>query len=105
MLGTAPYDALAICVAAPTSATTGGGVSVPAPLDLLGMLSCQLLVPPVLMALRVTGNTGMDRGYAAVELTLPLVAIGGSEFAAQWVVLDPASLAYAVTERCEFRLQ
>lgn len=105
VLGSAPTDSLALCVVAPFAATTGGGVTVPAQLDPLGIPGCTLLVPPVITALRLTGSSGMDRGYAAVDLAVPFVAAGGTRYAAQWVVLDPLSLGYAVTARYEFRVQ
>ncbi|HEX5050820.1 MAG TPA: VCBS repeat-containing protein [Planctomycetota bacterium] len=105
VLGSAPPDALAFCVVAPAGATSAGGVVVPTPLDPLGLPGCMLLVPPVLVALRVTGSTGMDRGYADVDLMPALVPTGGTPYAAQWVVLDPITLSFATTARYEFRVQ
>ncbi|MEO6597990.1 MAG: hypothetical protein ABIP94_24870, partial [Planctomycetota bacterium] len=103
--GSAPPDALALCVIASVAATNGGGTTIPTLLDPLGLTGCTLLVPPVLMALRVTGSIGMDRGYADVDLRPALVPTGGTEYAAQWVVLDPITLAHATTARYEFRVQ
>jgi hypothetical protein len=105
VLGSAPPDALALCAVAPVAATSGSGVNVPLLLDPLGLSGCTLLVPPVLAALRVTGSAGMDRGYADLDLPPALVPTAGTQYAAQWVVLDPVTLAYATTARYEFRVQ
>lgn len=100
VLGSAPPNAFAVCVAAPTSLTFA-----PLALDVLGMAGCDLLVPPAILELRLTGGSGMERGYAAFDIQAAMVPTGGVEYAAQWVVLDPATLAYATTARCEFRVQ
>jgi hypothetical protein len=105
VLGSAPENALALCIVAPVASTIGGGFTVPAALDPFGLSGCTLLVPPVLTAARLTGNAGMDRGYAAVDLMATLVPAGGAPYAAQWIVLDPVTLAHAATARFEFRVQ
>jgi hypothetical protein len=47
----------------------------------------------------------MDRGYAACDFASTMAAAGGTAFAAQWVVLDPATLAHATTQRLQFAVQ
>jgi len=101
VLGSAPTDAFAVCVAAPTSLA----LATPVPLDFLGLPGCDLLVAPAITELRVTGASGMDRGYAAFDFPSAMVPTGGVEFAAQWVVLDVSNLQYATTARYEFRVQ
>lgn len=101
VLGSAPTSAFAALVAAPTTINLPG----PVPLDFLGLSGCDLLVAPALVELRLTGAAGIDRGYAAFDFPSTMAAIGGVEFAAQWVVLDPNSLQYATTPRYEFRVQ
>lgn len=101
VLGSAPPNAFAVLVAAPTSTSLPG----PVPLDFLGLPGCDLLVAPVITELRLTGATGIARGHAAVDVPSPMLPGGGSEFAAQWVVLDPVTLRYAATARYEFRVQ
>jgi hypothetical protein len=101
VLGSAPANAFAVCVAAPTSLA----LPAPVPLDFLGLPGCNLLVPPAITELRLTGVAGMDRGYAAFDFPSAMVPTGGVEFAAQWVVLDPATLQHATTQRYEFRVQ
>lgn len=101
VLGSAPRNALAVLVAAPTSTNLPG----PLPLDFLGLPGCDLLVAPVITEIRFTGASGLDRGYAAVDIPAPILPLGGNEFAAQWVVLDPPSAQFATTARYEFRVQ
>ncbi len=101
VLGSAPPNAFAVLVASPTSTV----LPAPIALDFLGLPGCSLLVPPVILELRATGAAGMDRGYAAFDFPSPMVATGGVEFAAQWVVLDPATLQFATSARYEFRVQ
>jgi hypothetical protein len=105
VLGSAPPGALAFCVAAPDTATAANGATVPLPLDLFGLAGCTLLVPPAIVGAHVTGTAGFDRGYAAVEVPHRIVGSGGMAFAAQWVVLDLATLGYATTARHEFLMQ
>jgi len=42
---------------------------------------------------------------AAFDFPSTMAAANGSQFAAQWVVLDPATLDHATTQRLEFRVQ
>lgn len=101
VLGSAPANAFAVCVVAPTSMSLGS----PVPLDFLGLPGCDLLVAPAILELRLTGAAGMDRGYAAFDFPSTMAVTGGVEFAAQWVVLDPITLEHATTQRYEFRVQ
>lgn len=101
LLGSAPPNALAILVVAPTSTV----LPAPVPLGFLGLPGCDLLVEPAILEQRLTGSVGMDRGYAAVDFPAAMAATGGVEFAAQWVVFDPATLQHATTQRYEFRVQ
>ena len=105
VLGSAPPTSFAWCAVADAAANTFAGLNLPLALDPYGFTGCTLLVPADVNAVRFTGSTGFDRGYAEVNLSFPLVATGGLHFAAQWLVLDPATSGFAATPRCEFRVQ
>jgi hypothetical protein len=78
------------------------------PIDLasLGFASCTLYVDPIATFLQVTGTTGIDRGYAATDLPHLLSATAvGTDAVAQWLVFDPATVAYAATQMHAIRLQ
>lgn len=75
-------------------------MGIPLPIDLgwLGMPGCKAYVGPDVHYLRAMGNTGIDKGYAAVDLPFQLSPAGlGTPLVAQWLVFDPASLGYATT--------
>lgn len=77
------------------------------PVDLtpFGFAGCKVYVDPVAVFLQVTGTTGIDRGYAAVDLPHPLsAATTGTDLVAQWLVIEPASGAYAATQMHAIRL-
>jgi FG-GAP-like repeat len=105
VLGSAPPGAFAWCAVAFAPDTTGGGVTVPLAMDPYGFANCTMLVPPVSAIAARVGPAGIESGYAQVDMPLPLVATLGTAYAAQWLVLDPTTLAYAATSRHEFRLQ
>lgn len=78
-----------------------------APVDLtpFGFAGCRVYVDPVTTFLQITGTTGIDRGYAAVDLPHPLSAAAtGTDVVAQWLVLEPATGAYAATQMHAIRL-
>jgi hypothetical protein len=81
----------------------------PAPavdLSPFGFTGCTAYVDPVVTFAQVTGATGIDRGYAAIDLPYPLSpAAVGTEVFAQWLVLEPATGNYAATQRHSIRLQ
>jgi hypothetical protein len=82
--------------------------AMPTPVDLspIGFANCTIYVDPAASYLRVTGTLGIDRGYAAVDLPYPLTAAAiGTDAVAQWVVFDPATLAFAATQMHAIRLQ
>jgi hypothetical protein len=70
------------------------------PLNLFGPDSCEVLALPELSAFQLTGaGPGIDRGYAAVDLPFQFsAAVSGTDLVAQWLILDPATLAFAATE-------
>jgi len=105
VLGSASPGALAFCLVASAGASTFGGLSLPLSLDPMGFTGCTAYVPPHVVCTRAVGSNGFDLGYAAVELPLPLVATQGTQWAAQWFVIDSATAGYAATPRHEFRLQ
>jgi hypothetical protein len=77
------------------------------PVDLtpFGFAGCAVYVDPVATFLQTTGTTGLDRGYAAVDLPHPLSAAAtGTDVVAQWLVLEPATGAYAATQMHAIRL-
>jgi hypothetical protein len=82
--------------------------ALPTPVDLsaFGFAGCTVYVDPAASYLLVTGTTGIDRGYAAVDLPHPLTAAAvGTDVVAQWLVLEPATGAYAATQMHAIRLQ
>ncbi|MFY9345726.1 MAG: VCBS repeat-containing protein [Planctomycetota bacterium] len=86
--------------------TTFAGVPLPMPLDPFGLPGCFLHVSPDIIYVGVLGTAGIDRGYAAVDLSLHCAAAGlGTVFSAQWLAFDPATLAYATTSKHQLRLQ
>jgi len=81
--------------------------ALPTPVDLtpFGFAGCTVYVDPAATFLQVTGTTGLDRGYAAVDLPHPLSAAAtGTDVVAQWLVLDPATAAFAATQMHAIRL-
>jgi hypothetical protein len=87
---------------------TYGGLTLPIDLTPFGLVGCNMYVGADVSVTRFLGTTGLDRGYAAVDLPFPLVTsvfVIGSVVQAQWILLDPASLAYAATSKHQLRLQ
>jgi hypothetical protein len=98
--------AAAILVASAASQSSWNGQPLPIALDPVGFPGCQLLVAPIASALAVTGTTGFDRGFAAVDVARPLTAAAtGRQFAAQWLVLEPGSGDWQTTSKHVVRLQ
>jgi hypothetical protein len=82
--------------------------ALPSPVDLspFGFSGCAVYVDPIASAVRVTGTTGIDRGYAAVDLPHPLSATAiGTQVVAQWLVFDATTGSYAATQMHALRLQ
>ena len=79
-------------------------LAMPVDLTPFGFFGCSVYVDPVATYLRVTGSTGIDRGYAAVDIPWPALSPTGIALAAQWVMLDPATGDFATTARHEFRV-
>ncbi|MGB3965987.1 MAG: VCBS repeat-containing protein [Planctomycetota bacterium] len=100
----APPGAVAFLNLAAAPQTTYAGLPLPIDLSSLGFIGCYLHVGPEASAWRILGTTGIDRGYAAVDLPFGLSAAAtGHTIVAQWLVLDPATLAYATTSRHQLR--
>lgn len=99
-----PPGAAAVLVGGPAGQTTYGSIALPYALDPLGLPGCSLLVAPVVQAPVVLGTTGIDRGYAAVDLPWSTLSPTGVPLAAQWVVLDASTGSYATTARHDFRV-
>jgi hypothetical protein len=86
--------------------TAYGGLPLPIDLTAIGFTGCSLHVGPAASYFRALGTSGIDRGYAAVDLPFQLTsALNGVRLAAQWIVLDPVSLDYAFTQKHELRVQ
>jgi hypothetical protein len=85
--------------------TSYGGLPLPIDLSPFGLAGCQLHVGPDLSFARATGTTGVDRGYAAVDVNVHLAATLGTIVQAQWLVFDPATSGYAATSKHQLRLQ
>jgi hypothetical protein len=102
----APPGAFAWLAAALGNPTTFGGLPLPLSLDPFGLAGCELYVSPDISFARVLGTSGIDAGYAAVDLPVHCTAAGlGTVVSAQWLAFDPATLAYAATPKHELRLQ
>ncbi|MGE3171367.1 MAG: FG-GAP-like repeat-containing protein [Planctomycetota bacterium] len=104
-----PPGALAILMLAGASDTGIGGVTVPLALDPFGLPGVTLYVPPILTVttqLDATGigSAGIGNGYGAIDLPIPTLNPNGIPFAAQWLLLDPPTGAFATTARHEFRV-
>lgn len=105
-LAGAPPAALSWLAVALASQSTYGGHSLPLPLDPFGLTGCTLYVAPAATASTMTGSTGLDAGYAAFDLPLVLAPSGiSTNLAAQWIALDPTTLAFATTSRHGFRVR
>jgi hypothetical protein len=104
-LAGAPPGALAWCILGDGTATTTSGLPLPVALDPYGFQGCSLNVPLDFVGATITGTSGIDRGYAAFDLPVPLAATGGRRCAAQWLVLDPATGFESWTMRRDFWLR
>ena len=82
-----------------------GGVSLPVSLAPWGFPGCELHVAPQVSYLRTTGTSGIDRGYAAVDLNVHLAAAQGVAVQAQWLTYDASTGDYAATARHSLLLQ
>ena len=99
-----PPGALGLLNLALAPQTTYGGLPLPIDLSFMGMPGCKAYVGPQAHYWRVLGTTGIDRGYAAVDLPFPLTTVEkGLQIAAQWLVFDPATLVYAATAMHQLR--
>ncbi len=85
------------------------GISpLPQPVDLspFGLGGCNLYVAADATFLRTLGTTGLDKGYAAVDLGYQLAQAGvGLAAVAQWLVYDFATGDHATTQLHGIRLQ
>ncbi len=87
------------------SRTQWHGLSLPASLASIGLLDCSLYTSIDLFAKTWTGTAGLDRGYAAIDLPLPLKAPGQDLFTlhGQWLVLDPTNGGVALSDAVLWR--
>ena len=82
--------------------------ALPTPVDLspFGFTGCTVYLDPAASVLALTGTTGIDLGYAAIDLPRPLASsFVGTNLVAQWLVYDPATRAYAATQMHALVLQ
>jgi len=98
-----PPGAIGWLVGGLAAQTNYGAASLPLALDPFGLLGCSALVAPTVQIPVVLGTSGLDRGYAAVDLPWAL-SPNGTALAAQWIVWNPATGDYATTARHEFRV-
>jgi hypothetical protein len=99
-----PPGAIGFLIGGPASQTNYGSLSLPLALDPYGLPGCSALVAPVVQVPVILGTSGLDRGYAAVDLPW-IPSPSGTALAAQWIVWDPATGSFATTARHEFRVQ
>lgn len=87
------------------SRTHWHGLTLPASLAPLGLPSCSLYTSVDLFAKTWTGAAGLERGYANVDLPLPLRAPGQELFTlhAQWLVWDANTGALGVSDAIAWR--
>jgi hypothetical protein len=84
--------------------TTYSGLVLPIDLTPYGLPGCDLHVGPEAAVWRTLGTTGIDRGYAAVDLPFFFTTSAlGTNIVAQWLVFDPTTLAYAATAKHELK--
>jgi len=76
-----------------TSRTSYGGIPLPLPLGFLGLPTCLLQTSIDLTLPVALGQTGIDRGYAPLDLPVTLSASGPPTVFAQWVVFGGTPLA------------
>lgn len=81
------------------------GVALPLALDPFGLQGCQMHVGPDAAFFRQLGTTGIDRGYAAVNLPRYLSTYFGTMVQAQWLLYDPVSGWFGATEKHQLRFQ
>lgn len=83
-----------------------GGLPLPIALDPYGLPGCELHVAPTASIFRVLGTTGLDSGYAEATVPRPLsTSTLGVAIAAQWLVFDPLTFAYAATQKHQLWIQ
>ncbi|MEQ1631574.1 MAG: VCBS repeat-containing protein [Planctomycetota bacterium] len=87
------------------SDTSYAGIPIPIALDPFGWTGCSAFVAPAVSVPTILGSTSLDRGYAHVDLPLPVTTTGGLALAAQWLLLDPSTGSFGVTQRHDFRLR
>jgi hypothetical protein len=91
--------------AAGARVTIAKGAPLPFGLDPFGMTGCQIYVGPEVAYLRQLGTSGVDRGYAAVDLPRHLSDAFGPIVQAQWLLFDPITGWYGASEKHQMRLQ
>lgn len=104
-LADAPSTAFAWLAVAGASESTLGGLALPLDLAPFGLSGCTAYVPPTLTGTTLTSGTAdpLGAGFGWVDLPIPQLNPTGIPFAAQWLVLDPFTGAYATSPRHEFR--
>ena len=71
------------------SRTRWGGASLPLALDPFGLPGCRLYTSIDVIGEATAGSRGVARGYASIDLAVPLKGSGGVEVHGQWIALDP----------------
>ncbi|MEQ1634019.1 MAG: hypothetical protein ABL997_16695 [Planctomycetota bacterium] len=96
---------LAWLVGGLASESTYAGLPLPIALDPFGWTGCSAFVAPAVAIPTVLGTSGLDLGYAQIDLPFPIASTNGHALAAQWLLLDPTTGAFAVTQRHDFRIR
>jgi hypothetical protein len=103
-LSDAPPNVPAVLLLGATNQTSW--TPMPLPLDGVGLPGCLLRSPVDLLLVTTTGSTGMQAGYASLDLPLPapLQGMGTWWVAAQWLVLGtPATFPGGMTQTVRWR--
>jgi hypothetical protein len=89
-LASAP-SGVCTCLVLGASNTSWGGAPLPYDLSFLGLAGCALYTSIDAFAARTTGTSGIDAGYAFVDVPLPLAPpdVIGTPVYAQWLLFGP----------------
>jgi len=104
----APPGAVAVLMLGASNAAYQG-IALPLPLDPFGFGGITLWTSADITLLTVAGTSGVDAGYAELNVSLPpgrIIDYSGTPFYAQWLWFDPTNFGnHGSTAGQRFRLQ